>query len=91
MASVIVTLGQVVTRNIFDGDAVRSETITSSGITANGALVAARGDVAKVTCATAVYARSGGPCTAATGAYCQAGIAEYIRMTEGDVVAVIDA
>ena len=91
MATAYVTLGPGSPYSVFHGENVRSETVTTSGTAASGALTAAANDIAMIFCATAVYARSGGTVTAATGAYCPAGQAQYIRMTEGDVVSLIDA
>lgn len=90
MATVYVTLGGVVTRDVFDGDQVRSETITSSGASATGALLAADGEIAQVVCASPVYARSGGTAAPANSAYCAVGTPQFIRMTAGDAVSVID-
>lgn len=91
MASVIVTLGQIAVPNVYEGVSCRSETITSSGTAASGALAAAKGDIAQIYCDTAVYARSGATAAASNSVYCQAGVMQYIRMTEGAVVSVIDA
>jgi hypothetical protein len=92
MATVYVTLGQVTAYGVFDGDAVRSETITSSGTSASGALTAVSAtEYAQIYCATAVYARSGGTATAATSIYCPPDFPTNIRMTAGDAVSVIDA
>ena len=98
MASVYVTLSDVgkqtengITQIILSGS-LRSEVITSSGTSAAGALTANRRQVAKIVCATAVYATAGDTPTATTsnGTYCAAGIPEYIAMNEGDSIAVID-
>lgn len=91
MATAYVTIGPVVARNVFNGESCRSETVTTSGTAASGALAAANGDVAQVFCETAVYARSGNTASAATGVFCPAGIVTYLGMTEGDTVSLIDA
>lgn len=69
---------------------VSSETITSSGTAASGSLTAQVDGVAKVTCATAVYASTKGTASATNGVYIGAGAAEYIGMEPGDSVSVID-
>lgn len=94
MATVYVTIGKAGhlsqgRQPVWTGQ-VRGEVITSSGTSAAGALTANEGDVAKVVCATAVYARSGGTVTPATGVYCAAGVAEYIGMVAGETISVID-
>ncbi len=91
MATAYVTIGDAVTRNVYQGDAVRSETVGTSGVATSGALVALKGEIAQVFCATAVYARSGGTATPATSLFCPGGIPSNIAMTEGDVVSIIDA
>lgn len=91
MATAYVTIGPVVTRNVFDGAAARSETITTGAASASGLLTAGPGDVAQVFCDTAVYARSGGTATDANGVFCPGGVSSYIAMAEGAVVSLIDA
>lgn len=96
MAVVYVTIQQGGMRGAFDdipvsGKPFRSETITSSGTTAAGALVARRGDVATIFCATAVYANAGATASASAGKFCPAGIPTDIELDSGDVVHVIDA
>lgn len=91
MATAYVTLGPVETRDVFNGKSARSETITTSGTAASGALIATVGDIAQVFCVTAVYARSGSPATGATSVFCPGGVSTFIRMTSGDVVSLIDA
>ncbi len=91
MATAIITFGSGSPYSVFHGETVRSESVTTSGTSASGALTATVADIAMIWCATAVYARSGGTVSAANGAYCPAGQAQYIRMTEGDVVSLIDA
>lgn len=90
MATAYVTLGPGSAYNVFHGENVRSEAVSTSGTAASGALTAAAGDIAQVFCATAVYARSGNTVTVATGCYCPAGIPTFIRMTPGDAVSLID-
>lgn len=91
MATAYVTIGSVVTRNVFDGAQARSETVTTSGTAASGALTAARGEVAQVYCISDVYARSGGTVAASNGVFCPGGFLTYIGMTEGDTISLIDA
>jgi hypothetical protein len=94
MATVYVTIGKAGhlsegRQPVWTGQA-RSEVINSSGTSAAGLLTANTGDVAKIVCATAVYARAGGTVTPATGVYCGPGEAEYIGMVEGQTINVID-
>ena len=91
MATAIITFGSGSPYSVFHGESVRSETVTTSGTSASGALTATVADIAMIWCATAVYARSGGTVSAAIAAYCPAGLPQNIRMTEGDVVSLIDA
>jgi hypothetical protein len=91
MATAYVTIGPVVTRNVFSGENSRSEAVTTSGTAASGALTAGNGDVAAVFCVTPVYARSGNTASVATAVFCPGGFVTYIGMTEGDVVSLIDA
>lgn len=100
MATVHVTIGAVGVNNgygsvihVYNGHDIRSETITSSGTTAAGSLTARKGQVAKISCETAVYANCGATPTASatTGVYIEGGAPAYIMMQEGDVIAVIDA
>ena len=91
MATAYVTLGDVVTRDVLRGDTCRSETVATSGTAASGALAATAGQIAMIYCATAVYARSGGTVTAATGVYCPAATATYIATVEGSAMSLIDA
>ena len=91
MATAYVTLAPGSAYNALHGEDGRSEAVTTSGISASGALVAGVNDIARVFCATAVYARSGGTVSAANGIFCPGGIATHMRMTAGDVVSLIDA
>ena len=70
----------------------RSETITSSGTSAQGSLTANSQDAVTIVCATDVYAQVGASPTASptAGYYVAAGIPKDILMSKGDVVAVID-
>ena len=90
MATAYVTLGPGSAYNVFHGESVRSEAVTTSGTAASGALSATDGDIAQIVCATAVYARSGGTVTVATGMYCPANVPVFMRMTPGDAVSLID-
>lgn len=91
MATAYVTLAPGSAYNVFHGEDGRSETVTTSGTAASGALLAGPSDIAQIFCATAVYARSGGTVTPATGIFCPGGIATFMRMTHGDPVSLIDA
>ena len=91
MAIAYVTIGPVVTRNVFSGEDGRSETVTTSGTAALGTLFAGSGDVAAVFCVTPVYARSGNTASSTNAVYCPGGLVTYIGMTEGDRVSLIDA
>lgn len=79
---------------IMQGDNCRSESVTSSGSTAQGTLSAARDDtVCKVYCAdqaVAVVSGSNPTATLATGNVVGAGVTEFIRVKAGQKVAVID-
>lgn len=70
----------------------RSETITSSGTSAAGSLLARSQEAVTVFSATAVYATIGANPTASTsvGYYVPAGIPKDIMMSKNDKVAVID-
>lgn len=96
MATVYVSIGKAGIASTagampcWEGD-VSSETITSSGTAASGALEAGgKGFVAKIHCATAVYASTTGTASATNGVYIAAGIPEYIGIKPGDTVSVID-
>ena len=93
MATVYVTFAQPDSLPILAGSSGRSETITSSGTTASGALTANSGDVVQVFCATTVIARAGATPTAAlaTGIVCPAGVPTFLRVQLYDKIAVIDA
>lgn len=91
MATAIVTLCDVDRYNVPNGETARSESVTTSGTAASGALTATVGQAALVYCATAVYARSGGTASAANGVYCPAAVQVPIYMGAGDVVSLIDA
>jgi hypothetical protein len=101
MATLYVTLMNVGARTEFgDTDiglsgSFRSETITTSGASASGALVARRGQIAKVFCLTQTYVKAGPPsgltAAAATALYVAPGQPEWIAMQEGDIIAAIDA
>ncbi len=81
--------------DVFVGNRITSETITSSATTATGAIVADGPSVAQVFCASAVYATTGPSATVAAtatnGLYCPAGIVSHLGLKNGDSVAVIDA
>lgn len=101
MATLYVTICDVGARTSFgDTDigrsgSFRSETITTSGASASGALVARRGQIAKVFCLTQTYVKAGPPAgltaAMATGLYVAPGQPEWISLQEGDVIAAIDA
>ena len=99
MATVYVSFGQVGARGLRDdvevytSGSLRSETITSSGTSAPGALVAAQRDMVQVFCATSVYVTlAPTPEAAATNSLLvPAGVPAYIAAQAGDKVAVLDA
>lgn len=91
MATAYVTIGTVVTRDIFNGADARSEIITTSAAASNGALIAIVGQVAMIVCATPLYAKSGPGVTAINGVYVPADTPTYIGMTAGAAVSLIDA
>ena len=70
----------------------RVETISSSGTSAVGLLVARSQEAVTIFCATAVYATVGAAPVASTsvGYHVPAGITKDILMSKGDKVAVID-
>lgn len=70
----------------------RSETITTSAVTAPGSLIARQGEVALIRCETAVYANVAPTPTAApaTAIYCPAGETVAVALQKGDKVALID-
>jgi hypothetical protein len=71
--------------------AVRSETITSSGTSAQGSLAAKQGDIAKINCATAIYVQTGATASATAGQYVAANETAWIGMARGERINVIDA
>jgi hypothetical protein len=95
MASVYVSIGKAPASSpygnspVFEGP-ITSEVITSSGTAAAGALTGGAGKVAQIVCASAVYARTNGTATPATGVYVPADIPVYIAIGPGQVVNVID-
>ena len=91
MATCYVTLADVGLYNVPRGESSRSETVTTSGTAASGALTANVGQVALVYCATAVYARSGATVTPATGVFIPGGVQTPFYMGAGAVVSLIDA
>jgi len=96
MATVIVTMQQAGVHGAQGNQPVasppyRSETITSSGTSAAGALTARTGEVATIFCATAVYANAGATASATAGKYIPAGVAVDIGVPRGATVNVIDA
>ena len=70
---------------------MRTEKITTGASAVLGALVAGRGDVATVFCATAVIARIDGTVTQTAGVYCPAGVRVDLAMPSGGRVSIIDA
>ena len=70
---------------------VTSETISSSGTAASGSLEGGHGYVAKVQCASAIYASVDGTASATNGVYIGADTPEYIGILAGQTVSVIDA
>jgi hypothetical protein len=71
---------------------VRSETVTTSGASASGALTAADGEIVQVWCATTVVATWGAAPTAtlAAGQVIPAGTTIYLDVAAGDKVALLD-
>lgn len=99
MATAYVSIGKAgamssgASQPVFRGR-VRTETVTTSGTAASGALTASTGDIAQIVCATAVIASAlttGGAASATNGVYCPAGIPTYLGLSAGDVVSLIDA
>ena len=94
MATVYVSIGAIGQKGSVEAHfgPGRSETITSSGTSAQGALIARSQDAAEINCATAVYATVGPSPTASptAGYYVKAAVAKTIVMSKGDIVAVID-
>lgn len=97
MATVKVTIGKLTPLSvpmtpvpIFAGSPA-TESITSSGTSASGALVAGVEQVAQIYCASAVIANQGAAASASAGLYCPAGVPSYLAMTPGNSVTVIDA
>jgi hypothetical protein len=98
MASVYVTIGSFGARGNFGDHAVISapfvsEIVTSSSSSAVSTATAPNGgrSVAKVVCATAIYAAPGPTVSATTGIFIPGGVPEYIALQAGQAVAVIDA
>lgn len=72
----------------------RSETVTSSGTSAQSTFTAKDGEgVVKVFCDTAVVVNAGANPTAslATGVYIPAGQSEWVSVQPGQKIAVVDA
>lgn len=98
MATVYATFGKVGKRGengvveIYNGTGARSETITSSGTSAQGTFTATKDEMVQVCCATSVAVVSGTNPTAtlATGIVAFAGVPQYIAVQTGDKIAVID-
>ena len=92
MASVYVSIGTPAPSGtpVLRGQ-VRSEIITSSGTAASGALTAGPNDVARIHCATAVYASVSGTASASNGHYVPAGVVVELGLPSGGTVSVIDA
>lgn len=76
---------------VFAGN-VKSESVTTSGTAASGLLIAPTDDtVAKINCATAVYATGNGTASASNGLRCEAGESNYVGVPKGGTVSIIDA
>ena len=98
MATAYVTIGPVGAKSkngvtqCFLGSGVQSETVTTSGTSAQGSLAATGGDIAQIFCDTAVYALAGAnPTASATaGIYVPGGQAAYLILNPGDKIALID-
>jgi hypothetical protein len=78
---------------VYVSGSLRSETITSSGTSEAGELVAVNRDMVQVFCDTAVYVTlAATPVAAATNSiYVPAGVAVHIAAQAGDIVAALDA
>lgn len=101
MATVYITTGQVGAKVnnetailYLAGSTLGTEVITSSGVSAPGSRVALAQTIAKIVCATGVYATSGpGTPVAVAGnsIYCPPNVESFIAMNPGDKIAVLDA
>lgn len=98
MAVAYLTYGKVGKRGTngvietFIAGTTRSETVTTSGTSAAGALTAGKDDYVRIYCATNVAAVAGSSPTAtlATGLAVTGGIPEYLAVQSGDKIALID-
>ena len=98
MATVYATMGRAGAHSaasqmpIYQRDA-RSETIASSGTTAQGSLVAGQNETVAIFCDTAIYVTLGADptATATNGRFIPGGRATDIKCGAGDKLAVIDA
>lgn len=95
MATVYVTRGKAPAGSPYGNSPIMeapcaSETITSSGTAASGALTGSAGMAVQIFCDTAVYARTDGTASASTGCLVPAGIPVYLALNAGQVVSVID-
>jgi hypothetical protein len=96
MATVYVSMGLAGARGqsdevaAFIGSSLRSESITSSGTSARGNLVAVQNNFAVINCATAVWATTQATATATNGIYVPAGVSQVIALAAGDRIAVLD-
>lgn len=91
MATAYVSIGPAGDRSVFSGSGVRSETITTSGTPAEGALVAGASEYVQIFCATGVYARCNGNASMATGIFCPPGLVQVLQIQSGQSVSLIDA
>lgn len=95
MATVYVSFGKAGQRGesgdlaVFCGPC-RTETITSSGTAASGALTAHGDQIAQLYCETPVYARQDGTASTTEGVYVAGGIPVWIGLSHGQSISVID-
>lgn len=98
MATAYLTFGKVGKRGTngvietFIAGTTRSETVSTSGTSAQGLLTANKDEYVRIQCATAVAAVAGANPTAtlAAGLAVTGGIPEYMAVQSGDKVALID-
>lgn len=91
MATAYVTFGLVTPYDVFDAGAARSQTVTTSAVSASTAITAGNEEIAQVFCATGVYARSETTVTTATGVFCPPNIRTFVKCTPGKPLSLIDA
>jgi hypothetical protein len=91
MATVHISMGKYDWRSQCWFGQVRREIISSSGVSASGALVAQSGDVAMIDCDTRVAANPKAAASASLGVVSGGNAGpQYIALDEGDIIRVID-